>query len=245
MARRIDGITISVGCGDILAWTLPTNRWAFDRLLIVTTKDDELTQRVCRHYHVETLITDAFYEQGNVFNKGRAIAKGLEHLAFTDWVVHFDADIVLPPRAWEFMRNLPLNEQCLFGCDRLMIPSYDAWVSFLSSPTQQHYDASVWPVPFPVGYRCFYHGGYTPIGYFQMFNRNSVHLIDPLYPTEHDTAADSDVAFALQWPRERRGLLPEFVVYHLDSEVAGPGDIGVNWAGRKTRQFGPQCALHT
>lgn len=45
---------------------------------------------------------------------------------------------------------------------------------------------------------------------------------------------------AAQWPRRNRVLLPDVVVYHLDSEPTHK--IGTNWRGRKSRPFGPEPA---
>jgi hypothetical protein len=238
-SRRIDAVVVSSGYSDFLAWSLPTARSVFDRLVVVTSSTDEPTKRVCRHYHVECVETDAFYDGGAAFNKGAAIDVGLNHLDFPEWCVHLDADVVLPPRAGELLRTVELHEQMVYGVDRLMVPSYDAWVSFLSSPTPQHYPGSAWPVPFPVGYRCVYADGYVPIGFFQMFHRESAYLGRPLYPTQFPTAADSDVVFARQWPRGKRALIPELFLYHLGSETEKPNKIGANWQGRRTRRFGP------
>jgi hypothetical protein len=243
MPRRIEAVTVSVGYADFLAWTLPHNRTVFDRLLVVTSPDDKDTKRVCDHYYVETLVTDVMYAGGQKFNKGAAVNAGLERLDPKDWAVHLDGDTALPPRAGELLRTTRLDDQTLYGVDRLMVPTFDAWAAFLTNPSPQHYPGSAWPCPFPMGYRVVYpDAGYLPIGFFQMFNRNSVHLGTPLYPTAHDTAADSDVQFALRWPRQRRQVLGEFFCYHLESEQLPPGDIGVNWEGRRTRPFGPAGA---
>lgn len=241
MPRKIDAVCVSLGYSDFLANTLASNKPVFDRLVVVTSPDDRETIKVCAHHWVECLQTDVMFRNGQTFNKGAAINAGLEHIQFTDWCVHLDADVVLPPRAGEFLRNIALNDQVLYGCDRLMVRSYEEWARFVSSPSTQHYPASAWPAGFPVGYRVVWPGeGWLPIGYFQLFNRNALALRDPLYPTQFDTAADSDVQFALQWSRMNRALLPEFFVYHLESEAANPGDIGVNWRGRRTKFFGPQ-----
>ena len=238
--NKLDGITVSVGYGDFLAWSLPFNRNLFDRLVVVTTPEDKYTQDVCNHYYVECLQTDIFYKDGQKFNKGLGINYGLEKLDFPDWCIHFDADVVFPPRAKEFLNKGTWNEQYIYGVDRLMVPNDKAWFNFLNRPCSQSHGYSSWPIPFGMGYRVVWDNeGYLPIGYCQMFNRNSVYLKDPLYPTKFDTAADSDIHFAKQWPRSNRELIKEFFVYHLDSELDATGkNIGANWEGRKTPKFG-------
>ena len=67
-----------------------------------------------------------------------------------------------------------------------------------------------------------------------MFNMAYEKLGNPVYPTQFDNAADSDLKFSAKWPEENRILIPELFVYHL-SNTDG---IGVNWNGRKSRKFG-------
>ena len=218
---------------------MPHNRTVFDELVVVTSPDDKATQAVCDHYFVRCLVTDAMFRGGQVFNKGAAIEEGLRALDAPDYVCVYDSDIAFPPRAGELLRDAHLDEQCLYGVDRLMVPSFEAWASFLTRPVRQHYQGSAWPVPFPVGYRVTHAGrGYLPIGFFQLFNVHSAYLGTPWYPTEFDTAAESDLRFALKYPRGNRHVLPDFFVYHLESE-ADPAAVGTNWSGRKTKAFGP------
>jgi hypothetical protein len=62
-------------------------------------------------------------------------------------------------------------------------------------------------------------------------------LVRAAHAVGHSDAARTDVQFGLQWDRERRALVPELVVLHLESEDAG---VGANWSGRTTRPFGPE-----
>lgn len=84
------------------------------------------------------------------------------------------------------------------------------------------------------------HQGYVPIGFFQLFHRDSVMfegVRQRRYPWHgHNDASRTDVQFALQWPRRQRALIPELVVAHLESEQA---QVGANWNGRQTIRFGP------
>ena len=61
------------------------------------------------------------------------------------------------------------------------------------------------------------------------------------YPNEHGFADRTDVLHCKKWPREKRELLPEILVIHLESETG----IGLNWKGRKTPMFGPKATLPT
>jgi hypothetical protein len=76
--------------------------------------------------------------------------------------------------------------------------------------------------------------GYCPIGFFQLFNAYWIRTHDLRYPNNQMNAERSDVLFALQWPREKRQLLPTASVFHLESE---PNRQGVNWHGRVSAPF--------
>ncbi len=76
-----------------------------------------------------------------------------------------------------------------------------------------------------------HHGGYIPIGFFQLWHVNSGVT---KYIEGHSDAGREDSHFATLWPRCKRALIPEVLAYHLESE---PGQMGVNWRGRKTKPF--------
>lgn len=240
---RIECVVVSVNCGDYLSHTLPLTKPLFNRQVVVTSADDEETRRVARHYNVECLVTDAFYRGGDKFNKGRAVNEALEHLektgGFKEWAVHMDADIVLPPLSRQILHTIPLNEQCLYGIDRVMCPNYERWVRFMQSPLPQHDQSYVHVGPFPVGTRLYKpeQGGWVPLGFFQMFHRASNHLKTPYYPIEWDSAATSDLYMAYKWPREKRVMIPEIVAYHLATDDVTGSAMGQNWLGRRTSRF--------
>jgi hypothetical protein len=234
----VEGLTTCVGYGDFLAATLPLNRHVFDHLLVVTTQEDVETQRVCEYYDVECLLTGGFHASGEPFNKGKGINAGLSLLTQTGRVVHFDADIVLPPKARQVLREAPLDPETLYGIDRVFCRSYDDWTRFLRLPALHHQlDVLIHAPPFRFASRIARspYGGYLPIGFFQLWSPSATG--PRWYAEDHDDAARTDVAFARQWPRERRALLPELIAIHLESESAEPG---ANWSGRTTAPFGPE-----
>lgn len=233
---RIDAITISVNYSDMLAWSLPSAKNIFDRLIVVTSKEDSETKRICDYFYVECIQTDLMTKNGK-FNKGLGINLGLDILSSKEWIVHFDSDIVFPPRFNEFIRCKNLNKECLYGVDRLSVCDWNTWINFCCSPYPIHYAGSLW-ANFPIMYRVVQENSYCPIGYFQMWHSSSKYY--KKYPTESVTAADSDLIFAKGWPSDKRILIPELYVYHLESEKA---EIGANWRGRKTKKFGPNGDL--
>jgi hypothetical protein len=189
----------------------------------------------CRFHNVHCIATDAF-RQGGKFCKGKGINAGLAVLRQTDWLCHLDADIVLPPRAREFLDRAQLDRQCLYGIDRTMVPSWDAWARFVSDPQPQHaQQVFCFPGEFPTGVRIWKpeYSGYLPLGYFQLWNVASGITT---YPDEHKDAARGDMLFAAQWARPKRALIPELFAWHLES---AQGPMGANWSGRTSPRFGP------
>lgn len=235
---KIEGVIICVNYADFLAHTLPSTRSQFDKLVVVTDLDDTETKKVCEYYEVQCVQTNVFYENGDVFNKGKGINEGLKHLDKDGWVIHLDADIYMPPQTRQILETVPLDEEKIYGADRLMCPGYDQWKEFLCSPPPiQDSWIFIHLTRFPVGVRIAEYktpgGGYEPIGYFQLWHpkRSGVRA----YPDKHGFADRTDVLHCKKWPRNKRELLPEIVLIHLESE----GGIGLNWKGRTTPRFGP------
>lgn len=240
---KIEAVVICSNYSDFLEVTLPINKSYFDRMLVVSTPDDVETRRLCDFYHVECFQTDAFFLKDAPFNKGNAVEAALGHMDWQDWCVHLDADIVLPSKTGQILHSLKLNEQCLYGIDRMMCPDRDSWDEYMRLKLPQHELAYVHPGPFLLGTRiakleC---GGYIPIGFFQMFHRSaSVLQKRPWYPTEYPDASASDEMFALKWDRAHRHMLPELIAIHLEMPPEDDGsrkEMGTNWKGRKTGKF--------
>jgi hypothetical protein len=123
----------------------------------------------------------------------------------------------------------------IYGLDRFNVRGHAKWDRFLEMPELQHEcDAYVHLKAFPVATRVMAKdsGGYIPIGFFQMWNP----LVSGirLYPEQHTSAGRGDMVFAKQWPRSKRGFIPEVVGYHLESVDAA---MSANWNGRTTAPF--------
>lgn len=236
---KLEGVTVCVNYADILAHTLPLNKTHFDRLIVVTAPEDEATQRVCEYWGVECILTDAFRSRWKgEFCKGSGINAGLDALDKDAWILHFDADVVLPPNFRQVLQRADLDPAMIYGCDRAEFKSFSDWEKFYRAPEphtqgmgfilhiEHHGQRFGARVAFP------HEGGFIPIGFFQLWHAESGVL---RYPAGHTDAGREDSHFAAQWPRRKRGFLPEIVVYHLESEAA---PMGANWQGRKTKPFG-------
>ena len=64
--------------------------------MVVTRESDTETREVCRDHSIECLLTEDMHRQQGEFHKAKGINRGLSQLQGNDWLLHFDADIVLP-----------------------------------------------------------------------------------------------------------------------------------------------------
>lgn len=235
---KLEAVIVCKDYSDFLAHTLPENIQHFDHVVVVTHYSDKATQSLCSKWGVDCVQTHAFHEDGDKFNKGRAINVGLAHLKGLGHILHLDADILLPHRFRYMLQRHQLDNTAIYGADRVNILGYDRYLAFKQLQMPSYSDRYfVEPPPgFPLGTRFVHHEhGYCPIGYFQLWHKD----LGNKYPTNQGTAEHTDVLFAIQWHRKQRILLPELFVYHLDSEPALK-PMGANWQGRRTPPFGPK-----
>lgn len=235
-SMRIEAVVVCKNYSDFLEHTLPENLEQVDRMVVVTHPDDKATQALCHKYGVDCIETEVMHDEGDAFNKGRCINLGLSHLRHEGWVIHMDADILLPHNIRQRLRQAKLETKKIYGVDRLNIVGYDEFQKIKNNLAPQfQYRCLVIPNSgLSVGSRLLHNEyGWCPIGYFQLWHSS----MRRSYPIIHGSAEHGDVLFAVQWERKDRILLPEFFVYHLDSEETA---MGTNWKGRKSAVFGPQ-----
>src|SRR5271157_5230921 len=89
-------IAVCLNYADFLEHVIPANQPHFDDWVVVTCRSDEPTFRVCERHGVRTVFCPYFAKNGSPFNKALAINLGLAHLKCSDWMIHIDADTVLP-----------------------------------------------------------------------------------------------------------------------------------------------------
>ena len=232
---KLEAVIVCVDYSDFLEHTLPETLQHVDRLVVVTGHNDQGTRALCSKFSVDCVISDIMHEDGEVFNKGKAINLGLGHLKGMDWLLHLDADIVLPHGFRGMLERARLKKENLYGCDRVNVYGHDHWTDH-KHKLVPHYSDGYFvqpPMEFPLGARIIHRDlGWCPLGFFQLWNKNQ----GKRYPAHQGNAEHTDVLFAAQWGRANRVLLPEVVAYHLES-ADGPTPMGANWNGRKTPLF--------
>ena len=239
---RVEAITVCIGYGDFLKETARANRSLVDDLVVVTSPDDHETRGVCKEMSIRHVLSEEHRRDGP-FNKARLIQRALDQIGARDWILHLDADVVLPRGFRRYLDWAHLDERTIYGADRCNVVGWDAWRAF-ATPVDgtiivtAAYSVSMMRDPLADATYPGLHG-YVPIGFFQLWHGSA--MIDrgfhqKRYPLNHGDAARTDVQFALQWDRRYRQLLPEVIVLHLESEQAAQG---ANWCGRTTRPFGP------
>jgi hypothetical protein len=237
---RLEAVTVCVNYADYLEQTLPFTLQHVDDVVVVTIPEDRRTVGLCHKMGVRCLATRCFYQWGDTFNKARGINYGLANLRLDGWVVHLDADIVLPHRARWLLDVVELDPRKLYGCDRVNVVGREVWEEAKSQLPQQYVSSCRIepPTRHEWGSRLIHVGyaGYMPIGYFQLWNPAGSGV--DRYP---DTAAQqsaehTDVLHAMQWARRDRELLPEIIAMHLVTK-GGQASMGTNWLGRKSPEF--------
>lgn len=221
-AHKLEAVVTSVGFDDLLDVTLPLNLTQLDAIYVVTISRDARTIQVCLKHGVMAVICDELHT-GTKFAKGLGLNVGFMRLQYQGWRITMDADIVLPPHFRRVLLNYEtLDHQCLYGADRVNLVGPDQWA--LASKPQWGNRDNV-HTDLPIGPRLLSPAlGYLPTGYFQMWHAQT----HKLYPSTAGAAGLDDVAFATQWPKSHRRLLPSFLVYHLC--VAQPV-LSENWDG--------------
>ena len=237
---KIEAVTVSVGYGDILAETLPLNRPHVDRLVVITKPDDHETIEVSAKYDAECLTTHAFGPNGG-FCKGAGINVGLNALDLDGWVLHLDADLVLPIHARQLLERRVLDRASIYGADRINVVGEQEFATHVSERRKQDpprtFGTEGWWLH-TIRVVFYEHGGWVPCGFFQLWKPSGTgvrHYPEDRIAAEPAHAGNTDLLFAAQWPLERRVLLPELLCCHVESEQIGSG---ANWHGRKTRRFG-------
>lgn len=204
---KIDIIIVSVNYNDFLPITLKSIPNEIT-VTVVTSKEDKECQLICETIGVNCIISDRLYENGAVFNKGKAINDGIKSIQNPEWILLLDADIYLKDDFINVISSTNLPSQDLIICKRLIIDDYDTFLKWKNGE-------NVGTMERAKGY-----------GFFHLFNIKSVKK-KPIFPENYNDASFSDLEFRDMFNSKKE----------LDTYVVHLGPTHQNWTGRKTRSF--------
>ncbi len=240
---RLSYITVCVDYLDMLRVAHHHNlsAAAFDDYIVVTSPHDHATVNWTQgHKEVTPVYTDAFYRNGAKFNKGLALAEGLNALKSIcepEWVAVMDADTFVPPD-WRAKiagvgsaaPEVQLDKEYLYGARRVLLPTFAEY--------ERLWKDDIETFASPEGYG---------FGWLQLFHWQSEAFQTLLasgapYPSGRD-CTEVDWIFRNAWgdfeipytvPRGKLAELP-FKVFNL-------GKDGENHFGRVSAPFVPPVA---
>lgn len=204
---KIDIIIVSVNYNDFLPITLKSIPKEFT-VTVVTSKDDKECQLICNKIGVNCVVSDRLYENGAVFNKGKAINDGIKSIQNPEWILLLDADIYLKDDFLNVVSSTNLPSQDLIICKRLIIDDYDTFLKWKNGE-------NVGTMERAKGY-----------GFFHLFNIKSAKK-KPIFPENYNDASFSDLEFRDMFNSKKE----------LDTYVVHLGPTHQNWTGRKTEKF--------
>lgn len=235
---KLEAVIVCVNYSDFLRVTLPQNKKHFDKIVVVTDKNDQETVQVCLENNVSYIQTDDFYRDGGEKpkpNKSIGINAGLSQLDLDGWVLQIDADIWLPSFTRRMLECIDLDGTCIYGIDRMMCGSKQQWDEFVKSNKLVHDRFLLHLDYFPIGNRIVQlnSDSYFPIGFFQLWNPNISGV--KTYKEEPGTGFErTDILHVRQFAKNHWKFIPEIVCIHLASDGSFNGQ---NWNGRASKRF--------
>jgi hypothetical protein len=130
--RKNEAVIVCVGFADFLEITIPLNKDKFDNILVVTTHEDIKTQNYCISNNINFCLTDKFYQDNALFNKGLAISEALSELKYKDIITILDSDIILPDNFKEKLDIQNFNNNKFYGAGRHFIYTYEDLLDYSS-----------------------------------------------------------------------------------------------------------------
>lgn len=208
---------VCVKFDDLLALALPHNRQHLDDLLVVTTPWDEATKEQCRKFDCRIFETEAFYDDGADFNKGKAVEQAVDTLRRQGHILIFDADIVFPADMRTRLEMTHLHPAALYGVRRRQCDDLATFKKALADWD----DPSILQIP-----------DQEIAGYYQLFHTADPRLRRrPWYTTDWRHAGGSDSDFHRRWRGQgAKRWIENFHVMHL-------GDTFSNWCGRSSDRW--------
>lgn len=113
---KIEAVTVCIDFADKLKQVI-SNKNKLDRWVIATHTSDNDTINLCIENNIEYICSDRVFDNAS-FAKGRAINDALEILDKDDWLLHLDADQLLPKNFRDIIVSECNDTTKLYGCKR-------------------------------------------------------------------------------------------------------------------------------
>lgn len=173
--KKLDVVIVSVNYNDYLIISLSENIKHFDNITVVTSPEDKVCQNICKKLNVKCVVTDVMYENGAVFNKGKAINVGINSIDNPDIILLLDADIIVE----KAINISQLSDEVLYTAERYILPNYQSYMNYLINKNKFS------KIEHDKGY-----------GFFQLFSmNNSVIQKENVFPDTFTDASYSDLVF--------------------------------------------------
>jgi len=217
---KIDAFTVCIRFDDYLEHTLARMVSTFDRVAVVTTREDTATRALCTKHGAIEVLSDRMHDRGEVFNLAALANDGYRALQPSEWACKIDPDILLPAGARE---KMALDDpEILWGTARYFCETPAVLERFNATD-----DYGLLEPP--------YESSADVLGFVQLFHVGSQAMAGRALPYEEERfegpSRSNDRLFSMMWSDDRRRKLP-FDVVHLGLDA-----IGTNWKGRKAPSF--------
>lgn len=212
---HIQAATVCVNYSDYLEHVIDQNIEHINKWYVVTTDNDVKTQKLCKKYNkIQIITTNAFYEDGADFNKGKGLNLAIKQFNQDDWCLLIDADTILPSNIKSEIQKLD-DIDGIYSYDRVFIKNKNNLTKRIKNTSKDDEEVEIQGVPFN--------------GYIQLYHPTSRFLKTPYYSEQYKDASCSDHEFSKQWP------FNEHKKFNGNAIHLGPSYT--NWSGRVTDLF--------
>ena len=115
------GFCVSYKYFDTLQFTLPVNYLHFEKIYLITQKDDIKTIEFCKKFNNVIVLFYTFKYDKKKFDKYGSLNYA-QKIAYTDypesWYLNIDSDILLPNNIIDILIDEKLNSECIYGAIR-------------------------------------------------------------------------------------------------------------------------------
>ena len=179
---KIEAVTVCVDYSQYLKKII-SNKNKLDRWVIVTHKSDKDTIKLCKKENIEFVLSKKIFKNAK-FAKGKAINEGLNVLEKKDWILHLDADQLLPENFRDELNSINLNKKNLYGSYRYSESGHKFGPVPISWPVKNKNKTTIKSKNY-----------YIPIGHFQLWHSS---VCQKYVEISKNTMFD-DFEFILKW----------------------------------------------